>query len=149
MREMKADYGIIPYPKFDENQEFYKALVHDGVCMICVPITISAERKDVLGAVLEDLSLGAYKSVTPAYFEMALKSKYSRDNTSSQILDMLSEHLTTDFGYAYNINLKDIGMLRPLMRNATKDFASWYAATIGPSQTALDELVTAFLAASK
>ncbi len=149
MREMKADYGIIPYPKFDENQEFYKALVHDGVCMICVPITISAERKDVLGAVLEDLSLGAYKSVTPAYFEMALKAKYSRDNTSSQILDMLSEHLTTDFGYAYNINLKDIGMLRPLMRNATKDFASWYATTIGPAQTALDELVTAFLAASK
>ena len=144
MREMEADYGIIPYPKFDEAQEKYKSLVHDSVALICVPVTISEERKDVLGAILEEMAVLSYKTVTPAYFEMAMKGKYSRDNTSSQILDMLAENMTTDFAYAYNLSLKDIGMLRPLIINKTKDFASWYASVIGPAQIALDELVAAF-----
>ena len=116
---------------------------------MCIPITISKERLDVIGAVIEEVSYGAYVRVTPAYFDVALKGKYSRDNASSQMLDMIYSNVTTDFGYAYNINLKDIGMLRPLIKNKTSDFASWYASSIGPSQTALDELIAAFLEASK
>ncbi len=149
MRDMKADYGIIPYPKLDETQEEYKSLVHDGCDLMCIPVTIPKDHLSVIGAVIEDLSVGAYRTVTPAYFEMALKGKYSRDNTSSQILDMLADNLTTDFGYGYSYTLKNIGMLRPLIQNKTKDFASWYASTSPAAQTALDELITAFLEATK
>lgn len=33
LRDMKEDYGIIPYPKYDEDQENYLSLVHDATTM--------------------------------------------------------------------------------------------------------------------
>ena len=75
MRDLKFDWGVIPYPKYDESQEKYHTRASSGMEVFQIPVT-SSGREDV-GAVLEALSSEGYKSLTPAYYETALKVKYT------------------------------------------------------------------------
>ncbi len=147
LRDMESDFGIIPYPKLDEEQKEYKSLVHNGTTMFCVPVTIPAERADVIGAILEEMAVGAYRRITPAYFDTALKEKYSRDNTSSQMLEMIYANTYTNFGYCYSANLNEIGKLRYFVKNQSKDFASWYAQNEAAAEAGLKDLITHYLEA--
>jgi len=145
LRDMESDFGIIPYPKLDETQDEYLALVHNGSTTFTIPVTVPGERLEMLGAVLEDMAFRAYKYMTPAYYEVAMKSKYSRDDISSQLLDVIHSSMYTDFGYCYSSKLNSIGMLRELARNATADFASWYASKEESALKALDELIALYM----
>jgi hypothetical protein len=142
-RTMEGDYGLIPYPKFDEAQEKYLSLVHDTALVYCVPITIG-NNFDAVSATMEALAFEAYKSVTPAFYEIALKLKYIRDSddTALQIVDMIHAGATTDFAYIYNYALNDIGLImRALMGGKRSDFASEYAKKENGVITKLDELI--------
>ena len=131
-REMKDAYGIIPFPKLDETQEKYYALVHDSTTLYCVPVTVS--DLDLPCAVLEAMCAENYRTVTPAYYEVALKVKYTRDDISSQIIDMIHENVRTDFAYVNNnsftTQIKIGSIERSLMgmdsRTPSKDFMSLY-----------------------
>ena len=145
-RDMEDDYGIIPFPKLDEEQEQYYALVHDGSTIYCSPITCN--KLDLMGAVAEAMAAENYRYVSPAYYEIALKTKYARDEISSQIIDMIRAGAMTDFLYAnnYSLNSTNIGLIcRWLVANKSADFASRYAAIETTAQTALDKLVELYL----
>ncbi len=142
-RDMEGDYGLIPYPKYDEAQEKYLSLVHDTAQVYCVPITVGS-RFDAACAVMEALAFEAYKSVTPAFYEIALKVKYIRDSndTALRIVDMIHDGATTDFAYIYNYTLNDIGLImRSLMGGKKSDFASEYAKRESKVKTDLDALI--------
>ena len=48
LREMKADFGIIPYPKYDEAQEEYYSRI-EGCELSCLPVTVSdTERTSII-----------------------------------------------------------------------------------------------------
>ena len=144
LRDMDSDFGIIPYPKLDEEQEEYMTLVHNGSTLFSVPVTITTEKLEIIGAVLESMAFNSYKTVTPAYFEVALKSKYTRDDVSSQLLDVMYHSMYTDFGYCYSSNLNGIGLLRNLAANKTADFSSWYAGKEAGALAALDKLIALY-----
>lgn len=99
-RDMKDSYGMIPFPKLDETQENYYALVHDSTTLFSVPVTV--KDIEMPCAVLEAMCAENYRTVTPAYYEVALKVKYTQDDISSQIIDMIHENVRTDFVYANN-----------------------------------------------
>ena len=99
-RELEFDYGIIPYPKYDEAQSRYYTM-SDGAhgCML-IPITVqNIEWSSIL---TEALNAETYKKVVPAYFDTALKVKYTRDSESAAMLDLLMDGRVFDFGYMYN-----------------------------------------------
>lgn len=99
LRNMKDDYGILPYPKYDESDE-YRSSARNTHNAFSMPVTTSHE--DIAGAVLEALSSEKYETVLPAYFETALKKKYARDDDSSRMYDLIRETMTLDFGYIYS-----------------------------------------------
>lgn len=123
LRDMDKNFGMIPYPKYDEEQEAYRSLVHDGA-----PIGFingSSENLDIAGAVLEALNAETYRAVTPVWYETALKIKYSRDDASSQMIDLIHDSITTNFIFAYNYALGDIGMIyRDLVTKNSTDYVS-------------------------
>ena len=96
----ETDYGIIPYPKWDTKQESYYTMVdggHDTMgkfpCRLRIP--------EFVGIVTEALCAESYKRAIPAYYDVALKVKGTRDETSIKILDLLFENPRFDFGYIY------------------------------------------------
>ena len=107
---MEDEYGIIPMPKYDENQEKYYTFLHDQFTSIGIPSVHSndEERVQMLGAVLEAMALENYKNVAPAYYEVALKGRYLDDSDSWRMLDMIYENVKVDAGVLYTKNLGSI-----------------------------------------
>ncbi len=124
-RDMETDFGIIPYPKYDEAQEAYHSMSDGAHTIMAIPKTISdLERNSVI---LEALNAESYKQVIPAYYEIALKVKYSRDEESVAVLDMLLDGRTFDFGYVYDGWKGYAFILQDLISSKKPDFASAYA----------------------
>lgn len=98
-RDSSIDYGIIPYPKYDENQDGYHTTILTTYTNFALPV--NCRQIDASCAVLEALSSEFYRTVTPAYFETALKVKYSRDDESSQMFDLLRESASYSFGMVF------------------------------------------------
>ena len=131
LRDMSDPYGIIPYPKLDESQENYYALVHDSTTLYGIPITVGDIGMPC--AVLEAMCAENYRTVTPAYYEVALKVKYTQDDVSAQIIDMIHENVRTDFVYANNYSFTSSVKLGTIARslmgmdgNPSRDYMSAY-----------------------
>ncbi len=109
LKNMDQAYGIIPIPKFDEAQKEYYSLAHD---LFTVYGIINSEATDNmiddLGAVLEAMAIESQRVVTPAYYEVALKGKYSKDTESWDMLDMIVKNLKINGGLIYTIKINDI-----------------------------------------
>ncbi len=143
IRDMEAAFGFLPCPKFDENQLNYRTLVHDGGYLGAV--NGNSQNLDIAGAVLEALSAETYRSVTPAYYETALKVKYTRDDKSAQMIDMMHDTLMTNFIYAYNYALDNIGLLyRDLITKQSKDYVSTVEKKLKGAESKLEALADAF-----
>lgn len=127
LRNMESDFGIIPYPKWDENQDGYGTYMQDGHTLLCVPITNM--NPDMTGAVTEALAAESYRFVTPAYFEVALQVKYSRDDETVAMLQLIRDSIKYNFGYVYLVDA--FWVMRTLMNSnnnkGSTDFASYYA----------------------
>ena len=61
-----------------------------------VPITNS--DLDMTGTILEALHCVSYETVIPAYYEISLKTKYSRDVESAAMLDLIFRSRVIDIG---------------------------------------------------
>ena len=95
LRAMDTDFGILPFPKYDEAQEKYYSRVIDG-WINCVPVTnTDPERTSVI---MEALAVESKNFVIPAYFETALRTKHARDDESQEMLDIIHANRTMDLG---------------------------------------------------
>ncbi len=124
LRAMKDDFGIIPYPKFDENQENYLT-TSSSISMIAIPV--SADDPDSSALVIEALCREAHELVTPAFYERALKGKYARDENSAEMIDFIRSTLTFDFGWVNSLVSAVSGaQYQTMITNGDKNFASYY-----------------------
>lgn len=101
VRDMKSFYGIVPMPKYDEAQDDYYSLLHDGVSCVGLPLTLSEEDHEMMGAFMEAMAAESYRTLVPAYYEVALKVKYVSDERSSQMLDRIVANIRIDPGIMY------------------------------------------------
>jgi hypothetical protein len=142
-RDIEFEFGIIPYPKFDENQEKYYTMADGFHSLFAIPKTVS--NLDFVGAVTELLNAESYKQVVPVYYETALKVKYARDNESVQIMDMILDGRVFDFGYFYDDWKGFAFMLQDLVQQKSKDFASYYAKREAQAIAQFDKVMTAYM----
>ena len=126
LREMESDYGIIPYPKLDAEQKEYRTLIHNASSIVFVPIT--CRKVATVCAVLEALAAESHRSVTEVGYETLLKRKYSRDDVSSQMIDLIYAAARKDFAYNYAASLSNAGFItREVIAARSADIASYYA----------------------
>lgn len=140
-REIRFNYGVLPYPKYDESQENYKTTVLNNHSVVTIPI--DSKDRECAAAICEALAYESWKSVTLAYFETALKVKYARDNDSSQMFDIIREGASFDFGYIYTASLDGIN---DVFKNTIQSGGSWaskIASIEGASKEKLTSLVEA------
>ncbi len=96
MRDMKSDYGILPYPMYDVDQEGYVSYAHDQLSVVGIPVTVAENRLPMLGAFIEAMASGGQNTVLPAYYEKALTGQYVRDLQSVQTLDIILRNISVD-----------------------------------------------------
>ena len=129
------NYGIIPIPKFDKAQKEYYSHAHDQFIVYGIVNKEGSTNYDDLGAFLECFAIESERTVKEAYFEIALKGKYSKDQQSWDMLDKIVKNLKIDGGLLYTINLNDITQK---LRNAVRDKAPTISSTVfNASQSAV------------
>lgn len=139
-REMVSDFGILPYPKFDENQEQFYHPIATFVCPgISVPIT--STDLDRTGMILETLAYNSNDTVTKAYYEINLYTKLARDDESGEMLDIIFSTKRYDLAMAFGW-----GGLKTVLVNSTKsgNFASLYAAAESKAQADMEKTIEIF-----
>ena len=142
MREAQNDYGIIPYPKWDEAQEDYITIVDGGCPAICVPKSVA--DPEMSGIIAEALCAETYKNVIPDYYGLVLKEKGVRDEESFEMIDFIISKRVYDFGYIYD-NWKGSGFtLEALVKEGNANFASYYAANESAKMTEYDKMFAVF-----
>lgn len=95
LREMEQDYGVVPFPKYDEAQEKIYTRVIDG-WLHCVPVTCG--DPDMISIIMEALASETAITVFPSYYDKAISYKVLRDEESIEMLELCRSNRTIDIG---------------------------------------------------
>lgn len=137
-RDMETDFGVLPYPKWDDTQKDYCNTMHAyGTSYLCIPITVA--DPDMSGALMEALSYYGQKIITPAYYEKNLKGKYIRDEESAAMLDLIFASRFFDVGTYYQIGGYNEKVITMMQQNNT-DFASMYETNVKVANKVLEKI---------
>ncbi len=143
LRDMKDDFGILPYPKLDEEQEKYIGCNSSGNATgYCIPITADAEK---VGAVLEAMAYYGYTDILPEYYERSLKIKGTRDNDSEAMLDLIFNGIEFSFTEFYSFAFGDQKSPYMLMRVAVAkdgDIASMFESNKELNEATMETLIS-------
>ena len=120
-RDMNINYGIIPHPKFNEAQSEYYTRVEGGR-IFAIPVTNT--DLDFTGIALEAMSYQASVDIIPAYFEIALKTKYTRDDESAKMFDLVMETRVYDLADTFWCEQIRDGFLGQLFKSGSEALAS-------------------------
>lgn len=141
-RDMKNDYGILPFPKYDEAQDRYYTNSRDSYSMIAIPATCLDTAR--AGAVAEALASESYRTVTPQYFDVALKNKYSRDPESAEMIDLVHSSMTFNFGLCNSYTMGYVSHRFQHVFEQNKGFATLYAEVEKTAEAGLEKLIKAY-----
>jgi hypothetical protein len=139
IRNMQEHYGIVPMPKFDETQTGYYSAAHNQITVYGIPLTVTGEDLEMMGALMEALASESYKTVMPAYYEVALKTKYVSDDESAKMLDKVIDNLYLDAGFFYSDNIPFYKQMRTWIGSNNNNVSSY----IKSAQRILDKQVEA------
>ena len=125
-RDSKTEFGILPFPKYSDEQEMYGHLVsayHSQ--FLCVPFYV--EDADRTSGIIEALAYDGKMTLTPAYYQQTLVGQYVRDDESVEMLDIIFASAMYDIGIYYKIGDLSSSMLT-MAKTKENTFASIYNA---------------------
>ncbi len=142
-RDLELDFGVIPYPKWDEDQKGYYSHVDASNGMLCVPVY--AEDLERTGIIIEAYAAETYKQVMPVYYDKALGDKYMRDDDSIEMMDIIYGGIVYDFGYVFDTWMGCTWTLPYMIRDNTTDISAYWASVESKVTAHYDELYDAVL----
>lgn len=132
LRQMNTDFGIIPLPKYNKEQTFTPHYVFvDTTSVITVPSNCSDPERT--GIIIEALANESHYTLLPAYYDVALKNKYARDDASAEMMDIILASRAYDLASVYNFG----GIYSAVTANITQNKES-YATTIDRIRDKID-----------
>lgn len=121
MRDSDVSYGILPAPKFNEQQETYASAGYDIYWGV---ILSAAANEDVISHCVEAMSCYNYNHVIPQVWETVLGSKLSDSADDSAMFQIIRDIQYVDLGYAFQGENASLGQLVFLKSNTTADQTS-------------------------
>ncbi len=98
--ECDFDYGIIPYPKYEEAQENYYTVAGGSVSSSAIPMTV--QREELASVMFAALSAETWKTVIPQYYDVVLKYKGARDEASIAMIDTILDGRNLSYEFFYD-----------------------------------------------
>ena len=126
-REMEDEFGILPLPKYDEQQDRYiSSGASWGLPFYVIPrLTYDQEGYARIGYITQALAYESMYTMTPAFYDQTLQNKISRDEESARMLDIIFESRSYDFGWYFEFgNYNETIMI--MLRTYDTNFSSKY-----------------------
>ncbi len=90
LRSLEDDFGIVPYPKLNEEQESYYARITNFSSLTYIPVTNA--KLDLTSAVLEYMAYLSDRDLIPAYYDVILTVRTTRDTESEEMIDIIRKN---------------------------------------------------------
>ena len=121
---LAADYGetkfvILPCPKFDKDTEKYITVMGNPFTLYAIASDI--QEPAMAAAFVECFASEGFRKVTPAVFEISLKTRYVDDPLSGRMYDIIRANITYDVGRIFSDSL--IG--QKAFRDAVANHQAW------------------------
>ena len=112
--------------------------------MEAIPITVA--DPDFAAIITEAMAAESYKMVYPAYYDQALKGKYSSDATTAEMVELIMAGRAFDFSFQFGESCfqRLCYKIRDMLVNNNANLASDYKKT----EKALDKAMTRILGAA-
>lgn len=141
-RDSDVDFGILPFPKYDEAQDNY--YTNDWGSLMCIPASVG--EPEMAAKVIDYLSFISQDTTVPAYYDVTLGSKLSKDEDSVAMMDIIFENIVYDAGmnyFAFGDNMYYLFYTPELLvrLNQSTDFASWYTKYGDGAQAEIDKFM--------
>ena len=135
---MSDEFIIVPLPKYNELQEQYKTICRDT--LTAVMIIKSAKNTTKSGVITEALCMYSNEYVRPAYYENGLKTQYTNEPRTAQILDEIREGLTFTAGESYlGENSFRVDVFHVAVIQGRDDYAGNYAGGVNTAKSQLSK----------
>jgi len=138
LRDMESDYTVLPYPKYDAQQENYISRTLDTQF---TSVLTTVKDIDMVGAVLEVMSSYAYRNLIPAYIETSLQEKYSRYPEAAANIQLCFETRTLELAEMF---VFDIFGDRPIWYKVKDDsvsISSWLKSYQKSAERTLNKVI--------
>ncbi len=96
IRGSEVKYGILPFPKYDENQQDYSAAGYD----LYLGIPLTSSKAEMTGTLVSAMSCYNYNYVIPLVWEVVLGSKLSDAPDDTDMFRIIRDTQYVDIGYA-------------------------------------------------
>ena len=140
-RDMQADFGILPMPKYDEAQDSYYDLVthHADACVL--PITVTDPERS--GLILSALSYESMLTVNPCFYDIFLNEKLVRDEESKGMVDIILKTKVYDLDFTAQLSSL-LSITLNISTSRTDNFASQWAAAKDSANANLEKFLANF-----
>ena len=124
LRNVDWEFGILPTPLYDLEQEEYITLLGNPITLWCV--MQNAKDPQMSTAVLECMGSEAYRKTSPALFENNMKYRYTPDNAgkgdSARMFDIIRTNINFDLGRIFSDSLS---YMSEMPSDAAANGSSW------------------------
>lgn len=142
LRDMEADFGILPFPKYTSDQSRYYSTVGSWHSVFfCVPSYM--EDADRTGTIVEALAYTSREIVRPVYYDQILDYKYMRDEDSVDMLDIILSTRVFDLGWFYKVGTYCDEVIFMIWDN-TPNFTSRYEKFADKAQADIESINSSF-----
>lgn len=129
------NYGILPMPKWDEKDEYITSCLTYPFWILG---NLPDDQLEIAGMLIEALSYEGYTTVAPAYYEVALKTKYNPDgDDSAKMITIVHDSLRPSFAWCYESWQGMYFTLYECYKN-NQSFMSYYDARKSAAQSRID-----------
>lgn len=129
LRAYDTDFGILPYPMYDQNQGGYKSLMHSTGSVIAIPVSVGeGDDMDMVSSMLEALACYSVNTLTKEYYEVNLKTKAARDERSGAMIDLIIGNRVCDLAYYFGWSNAVVELQGALLPGSSTGVASRSAA---------------------
>ena len=142
LREMEADFGILPFPKLDAQQTEYRAVAADHFLKYAWIPTTNGEPEKAAN-ILQAMAYYNQQTVTPAVYDVTITNKALRDEESREMLKIIMNNRVYDFATIYqwgNILSMYGSMFDKGANNLASEFEKNLPAIEIAIQTSIDEI---------
>ena len=142
--ETKVNFGVLPIPKYDEEQDnYYNGINVYQSSVLGVPVT---NQKNFDATIYLMEALGYYSkntpggsSVTDAYYEITLKLQGMDTSEDELMLDLVFNNRLYDIGAIYNWGGSLLGIYSAVMRSGSNTLISSFESIKSGAQAAMED----------
>ena len=130
MRDMKDDFGILPMPKYNEEQDGYRTALSGASLLMGIPVIASDTELEYISIITEAMAKKSNDVLRHAVYDTVMEGQIIREDDNEAAYTSfrtIVDSLYADFVFIYAGGVNGYyGEIHMLMENRSSDFSSMY-----------------------